>query len=454
MKKLLIILLCIGLILPANVFAASRVTIGFDKAERSESTAVLPMYISDIPDGLTNISALTFHFMFDTSVLKFVGLNDGAISPISPWYNLSSKTDGKVVVSWYDKSATNENALTSDNIGKNKPVFYAEFEILDADVPSTSIEIKDISVYDYSSNAADMSKIDTIAGAIVLSAYKEEEDNSDDGDYSEEENTPENGDESDENVGGDDNATEDDSNTSSGGDAGAIIRPSTGGGGGGGGSSSSSSTSDKKEDKKEETPAETVPEIPAEPAKPVVSNASSIFSDVADSHWAAKSVVKLYEMGIVSGDNQKRANLDNRITRAETSKLALLVSGKEIKTGLALDVKDSSEVPDWAKDFMATAISEGVFSGYEDGTIKPKNNITRAEMVAVIIKALGIEVAAEPALAFADNDSISWAAPYVAKAVELGFVNGYEDNTFLPANYITRAEAFAVFARVADYLGK
>ena len=75
-------------------------------------------------------------------------------------------------------------------------------------------------------------------------------------------------------------------------------------------------------------------------------------------------------------------------------------------------------------------------------------------MVAVIIKSLKIEVVADPALTFADNEAIGWAAPYVAKAVELGFVNGYEDNTFKPAKDITRAEAFAVFARVAEYLGK
>ena len=104
--------------------------------------------------------------------------------------------------------------------------------------------------------------------------------------------------------------------------------------------------------------------------------------------------------------------------------------------------------------YMATAIAEGIFSGYDDGTIRANNNITRAEMVAVIVKSLKLEVASDPALTFADNDAIGWAAPFVAKAVELGFVNGYEDNTFKPGKDITRAEAFAVFARVAEYLGK
>ena len=103
---------------------------------------------------------------------------------------------------------------------------------------------------------------------------------------------------------------------------------------------------------------------------------------------------------------------------------------------------------------MATAISKGIFSGYEDGTVRPANRITREEMVTVIIKSLKIDVDTAATTSFVDSDSITWSAPYVAKAVELGFVNGYGDNSFKPDSPITRAEAFTIFARVLEYKNK
>ena len=190
-------------------------------------------------------------------------------------------------------------------------------------------------------------------------------------------------------------------------------------------------------------------ETPAAPSK-----ASEVFSDVSDDHWAAKYALVLYNEKIISGDSNKRANLDNLITREETSKLALLVNGISADVSAQLDAADASKVSDWAKSFMATAIKEGIFSGYEDGTIRPLNQITREEMVTVIIKSLKLDVADVSDVAFADASKITWSAPYVAKAVELGFVNGYEDNSFRPENPITRAEAFTIFARVLEYKNK
>ena len=446
-------MLCLTLVFPSGVFAAESMTVGFDAVKIQDKTAVLPMYISDIPYDLTNISALTIHFTYDTSVLSFSGLADGSITNIREWYNQSEKNPNKVIVSWFDASSDNSNALTEDNVGKSNPIFYAEFEILDASALPSWINIETVSAYDYSSNPA--KNIATKSGAVIIVADVPEDNTGDD--------SGDNGDiEGDGNVtedGGEDNEPEDenngsntDNNTNNNGgnnnstDSG-VLRPSLGG------NNSGSQNNDKKEETNDKEEVQK-PETPEIPEADKVLKASEVFSDVDDNHWAAKSVVKLNQLGIVSGDSEKRANLDNKITRAETSKLALLVSGKEVKSGLSLDVKDSSDVPDWAKDFMSTAVEEGIFSGYEDGTIKPLNNITRAEMVAVIIKSLKIDTDENPSLNFADNDAIAWAAPYVAKAVELGFVNGYEDNTFKPAKDITRAEAFAVFARVAEYLGK
>ena len=86
-------------------------------------------------------------------------------------------------------------------------------------------------------------------------------------------------------------------------------------------------------------------------------------------------------------------------------------------------------------------LADGVVSGYSDGSFKPENPITRAEVCAMLIKAGGSvdagesEVAAEAA--FSDLDKAPWAKSFILEAAEAGIVSGYKDGTFKPANNIS-----------------
>lgn len=86
-------------------------------------------------------------------------------------------------------------------------------------------------------------------------------------------------------------------------------------------------------------------------------------------------------------------------------------------------------------------LADGVVSGYSDGSFKPENPITRAEVCAMLIKAGGSvdagesEVAAEAA--FSDLDKVPWAKSFILEAAEAGIVSGYKDGTFKPANNIS-----------------
>ena len=82
-------------------------------------------------------------------------------------------------------------------------------------------------------------------------------------------------------------------------------------------------------------------------------------------------------------------------------------------------------------------VKMNLLTGYPDGTLKLENNITRAEFSVLIMKMLGynsdnIEVGIERE--FKDLTSKHWAYKSVLKANELGYLSGYEDNTFRPSN--------------------
>lgn len=181
------------------------------------------------------------------------------------------------------------------------------------------------------------------------------------------------------------------------------------------------------------------------PVDPVTPPAETVAPDVPANHWAAEAITSLVEKKIVSGDASGNIRPNDNITREEVAKIVAVAQGLAIE-GNASNVTDSSDVSDWAKPYVDAVVKAGAFSGNADGTFAPKVAITREQFAAVIVRAYGFGES-DKELAFADVNMLEWSKPFVAKAVELGIVNGYEDNTFKPGAQITRAEAFAMLTR-------
>lgn len=111
------------------------------------------------------------------------------------------------------------------------------------------------------------------------------------------------------------------------------------------------------------------------------------------------------------------------------------------------DVSESSE--------FATAIEwlteQGAISGYNDGTFKPENKITRAEFLKILVyfKEGGIPTLPEETC-FEDVDLEEWYAPYVCFGQKEGIVNGYPDGSFGPTDKINLVEASKILAETLD----
>lgn len=101
----------------------------------------------------------------------------------------------------------------------------------------------------------------------------------------------------------------------------------------------------------------------------------------------------------------------------------------------------------WAESVITQWQSKGLIQGYEDGTFKPGNTITRAEFVTLMNNAKGFW--SEGSINFSDVKNGSWFYSAVARAVAAGYVKGYSDGSFKPNNTITRAEAAVMIANAA-----
>lgn len=183
------------------------------------------------------------------------------------------------------------------------------------------------------------------------------------------------------------------------------------------------------------------------------SRQSETFTDIAN-HWAKDYVNAMADNGIFKGYGDGTFLPDKALTRQEMAVTVVRVLGIEGELGKA-DINsfsDDDKIASWAKDYVYLLVSRSIFAGYADGSFGPDDLITR-EQFALVLSRISVPQATEDfVLSFADNDSISsWAKDAVREMAYLKIVTGYEDNTFRPANSLTRAEACTMIYR---YLNK
>ena len=96
----------------------------------------------------------------------------------------------------------------------------------------------------------------------------------------------------------------------------------------------------------------------------------------------------------------------------------------------------------------------GIFTGYPDQTFKPDRPITRAEFLAVTLRALNFEKYVsgfKGATKYPDTPVDHWATAYINAGTAFGIVKGYPDGTFRPDSNVTYAEATTMLVRMLGY---
>ena len=137
------------------------------------------------------------------------------------------------------------------------------------------------------------------------------------------------------------------------------------------------------------------------------------------------------------------------ITRAEVASIFYRLLKDDVRDANTTDVSEFSDVraSDWYGTTVATLSAMDIVRGYEDGTFRPNALITRAEFAAIATRFFEETGAEYEPGTFDDVTGDEWFANAIADAVELGLIGGYPDGTVRPNNNITRAEACAIVNR-------
>jgi S-layer homology domain len=172
-------------------------------------------------------------------------------------------------------------------------------------------------------------------------------------------------------------------------------------------------------------------------------------------HWAEGEMLDLLQADILRGEqieDRKREEVylylrpDNTITRAEF--VAMIVRALELET-TKQGVNFTDTANHWAQNDINTASALGIVKGKTATTFDPKGLITRAEIAAIVVRAFDPTVAFEKgtAINFTDLTSKHWAYEEVRKATKVGIVSGTSKTTVSPNNNAKRAEAAVMIHR-------
>ena len=143
--------------------------------------------------------------------------------------------------------------------------------------------------------------------------------------------------------------------------------------------------------------------------------------------------------GFAPGKNMSRAEVTTMFAR-------LLTEQMEANKSYPASFSDVTSAH-WAANYIGYMEQFGIVRGYSNGTFRPNAPITRAEFAAICCR---FEQLTDGAAAFTDVPASHWAAKSIAYAATRGWVTGYADGTFKPGNNITRAEVAAVTCRLLE----
>ena len=155
-----------------------------------------------------------------------------------------------------------------------------------------------------------------------------------------------------------------------------------------------------------------------------------------------------YTKPYASGYDDGSVLPNNNITRGElAAMIARLSYGDDLPDGMYQASFPDVDSDAWFNKYIGYLEDKNVLSGYEYGTFRPMDTITRGEISAVIARAQRYDLISYNNI-FTDVTENDWAKDYIETLADKNIVSGYEDGTFGPYSPLTRAEAVAIINRV------
>lgn len=173
-------------------------------------------------------------------------------------------------------------------------------------------------------------------------------------------------------------------------------------------------------------------------------------------HWAKDGIERMANKWLVQGVSQDEFRPDQPVTRAELAAMIARTLGMK-STSSNSQFTDTNK-QEWYNDAVNAAVEAGIVTGYEDGTFRPEQTITREEMAVMIdraLKAAGYDEqeAQGQTPTYEDKDQIKpWAQEAIHRLGQLQLMDGTSPSTFDPEKEATRAQSAVLLQRLLQAL--
>ena len=164
-------------------------------------------------------------------------------------------------------------------------------------------------------------------------------------------------------------------------------------------------------------------------------------------HWAERSITALVSRQLVSGDPDGRFRPDDPVNRAEFC--SVLCRLLELPQDAAAAAVFGDVQAHWAAGYIGAMKSAGIAGGTGTGVFLPEGGLTREELVTMLAKGLQLVPESGDELDFTDGGLVSaWAKNALIAASKAGYIGGYPDGSFRPGETVSRAEMSVVMEKV------
>jgi uncharacterized repeat protein (TIGR02543 family) len=179
------------------------------------------------------------------------------------------------------------------------------------------------------------------------------------------------------------------------------------------------------------------------------------FEDV-EQHWAKDAVNEMASRMVLSGTGDSMFTPDREVTRSEFA--AIVVRGLGLYMNKDAHTFSDVKTEDWYNNAISTAYAYGLISGFEDGSFRPNDKITREQAMVIIDKAMTItklsaslpeQSTDATGPSYADmSEASTWAISSIEASLQAGILNGKTETELMPRDHMTRAEIAIIIQRL------
>ena len=180
---------------------------------------------------------------------------------------------------------------------------------------------------------------------------------------------------------------------------------------------------------------------------------SDEFSDVKPGDWFYNNVMDAVANGYMAGEGQGIFNPMGKTTRAAFASTIANALGYKAPEDPSTVTTRFKDVPSthWGAGAIAFCVENEIIGGYDDGTFRPDQAITRQEAAAILNNAFGLTASTDVSKFTDANRIASWATAHVAAVANAELMNGDVDGAFRPTSTLTRAELASIMMNAKNH---